>query len=108
MKKLNLVFLAAALSAWEGYDWDKGDYVEIEKGNLVRSGRDIKIYDYSDDEYKDVEVQSIRKTYGGKVEVEVLDPSSGETRTLEMDGYEDRKRKAGRFDEPLDLDDEHE
>ena len=85
---------AAACLAWDGYDWDSGSYVEIGKGNLVRSGRDIEIYDYADGKYKDVEVQSIRKTYSGKVEVEVYDPQSRKTRTLEMDSYQERKEKA--------------
>ena len=85
---------AAACLAWDGYDWDSGSYVEIGKGNLVRSGRDIEIYDYGDGRYKDVEVQSIRKTYSGKVEVEVYDPQSHKTRTLEMDSYQERKEKA--------------
>jgi hypothetical protein len=87
------LFVSACL-AWDGYDWDSGSYVEIGKGNLVRSGRDIEIYDYGDGRYKDVEVQSIRKTYSGKVEVEVYDPQSHKTRTLEMDSYQDRKEKA--------------
>ena len=89
---------AAACLAWDGYDWDSGSYVEIGKGNLVRSGRDIEIYDYGDGRYKDVEVQSIRKTYSGKVEVEVYDPQRGETRTLEMDSYQERKEKARGYD----------
>lgn len=91
------LFVSACL-AWDGYDWDSGHYVEIGKGNLVRSGRDIEIYDYADGKYKDVEVQSIRKTYSGKVEVEVYDPQSHKTRTLEMDSYQDRKEKARGYD----------
>lgn len=86
---------AVALScfSWDGYDYDKGSFVEIWKGNLARSGRDIEIYDYSDGKYKDVEVQSITKGLGGKVEVEVYDYDKKEYRTFEMDGYEDRKAK---------------
>ena len=56
--------------AWDGYDYDSGSFVEIEKGNLVRPGRDIEIYDYGTGEYKDVEVQSMRSR-GSKVELEV-------------------------------------
>ena len=44
--------------SWDGYDYDRGDYIEIERGNLVRVGNDIEIYDYSTGTYKDVEVQS--------------------------------------------------
>lgn len=70
--------------AWDGIDSSSGDAVIIEKGNLVRPGRDIEIYDGGSGEYRDVEVQSIQR-FGGTVEVEVYDPSSGEYRTLEME-----------------------
>lgn len=70
--------------AWSGFDYDKGSYVEIEKGNLVRSGRDIEIYDHGKGEYRDVNVESIRRL-GSRVEVEVTDNETGETRTLDMD-----------------------
>lgn len=70
--------------AWGGYDYEKGVFVEIEKGNLVRPGRDIEVYDFNKG-YIDVEVESIRRT-GSTVEVEVRDNQTGELRTLEMDG----------------------
>lgn len=70
--------------AWDGYDYESGSYVEIDKGNLVRPGRDIEIYDYGTGEYKDVEVQSIRGS-GSGAEVEVYDYDTGEYRTLDMD-----------------------
>ncbi len=70
--------------AWDGYDYGNGSFVEIEKGNLVRSGEDIQIFDYSAGEYKNVTVESI-DGHGSNVEVNVIDPESGEYRTLEMD-----------------------
>ena len=79
------IFLVATAHAWDGYDYDKGTYIEIEKGNLVRSGSNIEIYDYDSGSYKDVEVQSIYR-HGSKVEVEVTDSEAGENRTFEMDG----------------------
>ncbi len=81
------LFLIASSSAfaWDGYDYEKGAFVEIDKGNLVRSGHEIEIYDYSTGEYKNVEVESINK-HGRTVEVDVYDSDSGEYRTLEMDG----------------------
>jgi len=69
--------------AWDGYDYQSGTYVEIGKGNLVRPGRDIEIYEYGRG-YKDVTVESVQR-YGGSVEVEVYDYSTGEYRVLEMD-----------------------
>lgn len=84
-----LLFIAAMLfatpcMAWDGFDYEKGAYIEIEKENLVRSGSTIEIFDYEDGEYKDVEVESIQRIPGG-VEIEVSDPESGENRTFEMD-----------------------
>lgn len=81
---LCLLALPATSMAWDGYDYDKGSYVEIGDGNLVRSGEEVEIYDYEDGEYKDVEVQDINR-YGSTVEVEVYDYDTGEYRTLEME-----------------------
>jgi pyruvate/2-oxoglutarate/acetoin dehydrogenase E1 component len=77
-------FLVASARAWDGYDYENGSYVDIEKGNLVRSGNDIEIYDYGTGSYKDVEVQSIDRQ-GSTVEIEVTDSETGENRTFEMD-----------------------
>lgn len=86
--KLLIIFIIVlspfAATAWDGYDYDKGSYVEIEKGNLVREGQTIEIYDYGTGEYKDVEVQSITGT-GSGAEVEVYDNNTGESRTLDME-----------------------
>ena len=86
MKKIFnlLVFWAFPVMAWDGYDYSNGTYVEIDKGNLVREGEDIEIYDYNAGEYRNVEVQNIDR-YGGSTEVEVYDYETGEYRTLEMD-----------------------
>ncbi len=83
-KIILLIFITLSLQAWEGYDYDKDNYVDIESGNKVRSGSDIEIYDYSSGEYRDVEVESVER-YGGSIEVEVYDYDTGEYRTLEMD-----------------------
>lgn len=87
MKLLGILLMVLApltASAWDGYDYDKGSYVEIDKGNLVREGQDIEIYDYGTGEYKDVEVQSITGS-GSGAEVEVYDHETGEYRTLDME-----------------------
>jgi len=70
--------------AWDGVDSDSGGAVEIGKGNLVRSGETIEIYDDDAGEYRDVDVQSIERS-GSSVEIEVYDNDSGEYRTFEMD-----------------------
>jgi len=86
MKKVLLIamFFSFPAMAWDGYDYANGTYVEIDKGNLVREGEDIEIYDYNVGEYRNVEVQDIDR-YGGSTEVEVYDYETGEYRTLEMD-----------------------
>ena len=88
MKQTTLtILLSAALSlfslnslAWEGYDYNTGNYIEIGSGNLVRRGNEIEIYDYADGAYKDVEVQGMSGN-----ELEVYDYDTGEYRYLDMD-----------------------
>jgi hypothetical protein len=90
MKKTTLLLVIGFLLfpigaiAWDGYDYDRGNYIEIDKGNLVRSGNDIEIYDYDTGDYKDVEVESISRS-GGSVEIEVYDYDRGEHRNFDME-----------------------
>jgi hypothetical protein len=79
-----LVLAPLTAHCWDGTDASSGEAVEIGKGNLVRSGRDIEIYDHGAGEYRDVTVESIQRS-GSSVEVEVYDQESGEFRTLEME-----------------------
>ena len=79
-----LLVVATTSHAWDGYDYDKGSYIEIENGNLVRPGEEIEYYDYSSGEYKYGDVESIH-SYGSSVEIEVYDSDTGEYRTFEMD-----------------------
>ncbi len=81
---IGLFVLATTGYAWDGYDYDKGNYVAIEKGNLVRPGEEIEYYDYGSGVYKYGDVESI-DSYGYSVEVEVYDSDTGEYRTFEMD-----------------------
>ncbi len=74
----------AAAHAWDGYDYQSGTYVEIEKGQLVRPGREVEYYDYGKGQYRYGDVESIRR-YGSSVEVEVYDQESGEYRTFDME-----------------------
>ncbi|MFH7325947.1 DUF5334 family protein [Desulfurivibrio sp. C05AmB] len=90
MRRLVIVLFAvlafaATSHAWSGYDYDRGSYVEIERGNLVRPGREIEFYDYDSGEYRYGDVESIRR-FGSSVEVEVYDRDTGEYRLFEMDG----------------------
>ncbi|MEQ8263880.1 DUF5334 family protein [Pseudohaliea sp.] len=69
--------------AWEGEELESGDIVEIERGNLVRPGQEIEVYNYDDGEYEYLEVESVRR-YGNEVEVETYDYQEGEYKTLRM------------------------
>lgn len=81
-----LLSIPGAAFAWDGYDYENGNYVEVERGNLVRQGREIEVYDYGENGgHKNFEVESIQRR-GSKVELEVRDTSTGEYRTFEMDG----------------------
>lgn len=88
MRNLIIIFSILALTspaaAWDGYDYESGNYVEIEKGQLVRPGREIEYFDYDKGEFRYGDVESIRDS-GSSVEVEVYDQESGEYRTLEME-----------------------
>lgn len=79
-----IIVAASAAHGWDGIDSGTGGAVEISKGNLVRNGSTIEIFDHEAGEYRDVDVQSVRRI-GGSVGVEVYDNDSGEYRTLEMD-----------------------
>ena len=94
VEKMNKVIAATVLaafgvattpaSAWDGEDADSGASVEIESGNLVRTGNDIEMYDYDSGEYHDMSAESIQRS-GSTVELEVYDYDSGEYRTLDME-----------------------
>jgi len=78
-----IVGMTASASAWEGSNTNTGSSVEIESGQLVRSGETIEVYDSSEG-YKTYDVDSITR-YGSTVEIEATDSATGESTTLEMD-----------------------
>jgi hypothetical protein len=70
--------------AWDGTNTNTGSSVEIDRGQLVRSGETIEVYDSSEGS-KTYDVDSINRS-GGTVEIEATDTATGESTTLEMDG----------------------
>lgn len=70
--------------SWDGTDTDNGDSVTIGKGQLVRRGKDIELYNNDTGEYISGEVESIRRN-GRYVEIELYEYSSGETKIFEME-----------------------
>jgi len=90
MKLIRLLLLSCSLfvsfsaNAWDGYDYESGNYIDIGKNNTVRSGRNIEYYEYGKGEYREGEVQHINGR-GRKTEVMIQDSESGELRTFEME-----------------------
>ena len=60
---LSLSLMSLTAFAWDGTDSESGADVEIERGTLVRSGRNIEYFDYRAGDYKSATVESIRR-YG--------------------------------------------
>lgn len=68
--------------AWDSYDYDTGNYIEIDNQDSVIQGNDIEINDYNDECYHDVYV--IFLNHNGVVIIEVFDYNTGDYRTFEM------------------------
>lgn len=90
MKKVFIVLLLSCFMlpafSWSGYDWETNSYVDIGRGNLVRRGKEIEVFDYNTGEYKNYEVERVRNK-GHRTDVEVYDWDTNEYRTFEMNNY---------------------
>ena len=91
MKRINLIItlmiaillLPAYLYAWNGYNFDSDNYIEIEDPASVVPGKKIEIYDHEDESYHHVLIISVTKkdiTF-----IEVFDHDTGDYRTFEME-----------------------
>lgn len=84
MKKLVCIFLLLVSSvmagAWDGYDCCSMEVVEIGRGNLVRTGKEIEVYHWDDGSYHCEEVQGMCGN-----EPETYDYEDGEYHYYEMD-----------------------
>lgn len=81
---LALSLIATAALSWDGTNAETGDCVEIERGNLVRSGEEIEVYDCASGSYRYLEVEDVDGS-GYGVEIEAYDPETGEYIYLEME-----------------------
>lgn len=81
---LTIAFASAPALSWEGVELESGNSIEIEEGNLVRTGETIDYFDWDEDEYRTVTIDDISR-YGDTVEIEATDDETGETVTLEME-----------------------
>ena len=76
--------IANTLYAWNGYDYENGSFIEIDKGELVREGESVEFYDYDSSDYISMDIESMEKM-GNNVEIIGTDSETGESRTFEMD-----------------------
>ena len=53
---LALCVPSSVAMGWDGYDLETGTFVEIERGNLVREGREIEVHEYGEG-YKQFQVE---------------------------------------------------
>ncbi len=79
-----LVMLAVPAFTWDGINTVTGGSVEIGKGNLVRSGEEVELYDYGTGTYRYVTVEEVNGS-GNTVQIEAYDYESGEYLYLEME-----------------------
>jgi len=78
---LLLIFPLSA-NSWDGFDYDTGDYIEIDDSDSlsIKPGAVIQIFDYGYRDYHTVEIVSLNEAY-----VEVYDEDTDEYRTFEME-----------------------
>lgn len=85
----SIALLPLTGQAWENEEFESGDLVEIERGNLVPPGQEVEVYNWDEGKYEYHEVES-RRRYGSEVEVEV---------EVETYDYQDRKYKTLRMED---------
>ena len=81
-----LIVVAMPALAWDGTD-ENGNSVEIDSGNLVRTGEDITYHNDADGQDHDATVDSITR-YGGEVVIDVTDDDTGYSHELTMEDDE--------------------
>lgn len=74
------------------YDYDTENYVDFDQDASVIQGKDIDIYNYSDESRHTVHVISV-STNRTEVEIEVYDYDKHDYRTFEMDVDTDNQQK---------------
>ena len=72
--------------SWDGFDYDTGNYIEIDDSDMssIARGVVIQIYDNEDSNHHTVEIMAIIKTVD-ETNIEVLDQDTDEYRTFEME-----------------------
>lgn len=78
------LFLAAPAAAWDGFDADSADLVEIIPDSLPRPGQKIEVRNYDTDKTSSVIVKSVTRNTK-TIEVVIIN-EEGLPRTLVMEG----------------------
>jgi len=89
MKKISIIFALIFANitncfAWSGYEETTNIQIDIPPGNLVRVGREINIYDFSDKKYHNVEVMFMDDIFVG-TKLDVKDYETKKRRIFYMD-----------------------
>lgn len=82
MKKFLIIFcfLFSPAFAWDGYNLETGEFINIDKDQLIRPGEEIEMFNYSTGEYEYREVD-----YVDDYAIETFDYETGEYETFYMD-----------------------
>lgn len=80
---LIFTFFSKNLLAWSGYDYDNNTTIDIAEGEYVREGLTVTIFDWSTDEYHDVDVIAMEDSFNA-LRMEVYDTQIKKTRFFEM------------------------
>lgn len=79
---ISLFAFASPAFAMDGTNVDTGDSVTVDDGTTFKIGDTIAVYDVDGNEM-DVEIQAVNET-DNAVDVDIADPDSGETATIEF------------------------
>jgi hypothetical protein len=79
-----LTLMSQNAFAWSGFDNDNNTTIDIGSGELVRTGLTISIFDWSTDDYHDVEVLFLESSFNG-TRLEVFDKQTNKKRMFEME-----------------------
>ena len=81
-----LLIFPLSVFSWDGFDYDTGNYIDIDDSDIssLAPGVIIQIYDDEDSNYHTVEIMSVVKILK-EINIEVLDQDTDEYRTFEME-----------------------
>lgn len=80
-----LIILSKNALAWSGFDYENNTTIEIGSGNLVRENLIITIFDWSTNQYHDVEVLEMDDSFGDGLRLIVMDLETNKRRIFEME-----------------------